>query len=262
MTTPPSVGPHVPAAFARVLPVARWEPVTLGESGAEVWRSKRHILKVQPRRHPAVTSLADERERLRWLSGRVPVPQVLGYHADETHEYLAMERVSGIPMSHPDATLHAERMAGLLARALRGLHSLPPRDCPFNMTLPVSLRLARERVEAGLVMESAFGPQHQGRSPTELLAHLVRERPRAEDIVVTHGDACLPNFIVQGEWVEGLIDVGRAGLADRHTDLALAARSIHRNLGAKWVDIFLDTYGRDWVDEGKLEYYAALDELA
>lgn len=262
MTAPRSIGPHVPAAFARILPAARWEPVTLGESGAEVWRSTRHILKIQPRVHPAVTSLANERERLRWLAGRVPVPAVLGYVADNTHEYLAMERVAGIPMSHPDATLHAERMAGLLARALRGLHSLPPRDCPFNMTLPISLRLARERVEAGLIDGRDFDPQRQGQSAVQVLTWLVKERPQNEDIVVTHGDACLPNFIVQGEWVAGLIDVGRAGLADRHTDLALAVRSIHRNLGARWADLFLDIYGREWVDETKLDYYATLDELA
>ena len=257
-----SAGPHVPPVFSRILPAARWEPVTLGESGAEVWRSTRHVLKIQPHRHPALPSLADERERLRWLRGRVPVPGVLGYFADSTHEYLATERVPGIPMSHPDATLHAERMAGLLARALRGLHSLPARDCPFTMTLPVSLRLARERVEAGVVDPHDFGPERQVQSAVDLLARLVRERPRTEDIVVTHGDACLPNFIVQGEWVEGLIDVGRAGLADRHADLALAARSIRRNLGARWVDVFLDTYGRELVDESRLDYYAALDELA
>ncbi|WP_261664717.1 APH(3') family aminoglycoside O-phosphotransferase [Deinococcus sp. Marseille-Q6407] len=257
-----AAGPQVPAAFSRILPAARWEPVALGESQAEVWRSTRHVLKIQPHLHPALTALADERERLRWLAGRVPVPAVLGYWADSTHEYLAMERVPGIPMSHPDATLHAERMASLLARALRGLHSLPARDCPFTMTLPVSLRLARERVEAGLIDGSDFDPERQVQSAVDLLVWLVRNRPQTEDVVVTHGDACLPNFIVQGEYVEGLVDVGRAGLADRHADLALASRSIRRNLGAKWVDPFLDTYGRDLVDEGKLEYYVALDELA
>ncbi|MDO4263018.1 MAG: aminoglycoside 3'-phosphotransferase [Deinococcus sp.] len=259
---PDTAGPQVPPAFSRILPAARWEPVTLGESGAEVWRSSRHVLKIQPHRHPALPSLADERERLRWLTGRVPVPAVLGYFADSAQEYLAVERVPGIPMSHPDAALHAERMAGLLARALRGLHSLPARDCPFTMTLPVSLRLARERVEAGLVDESSFDPGRQGQSAVDLLVELVRHRPQSEDIVVTHGDACLPNFIVQGEYIEGLVDVGRAGLADRHADLALAVRSIRRNLGARWVDVFLDTYGRELVDNAKLEYYAALDELA
>ena len=255
-------GPNVPTAFSRILPAARWEPVTLGQSGAEVWRSSRHLLKIQPHLHPAVTSLADERERLRWLAGRVPVPRVLGYFADSTHEYLAMERVPGIPMSHPDATLHAERMAGLLARALRGLHSLPPRDCPFNMTLPVSLRLARERVAANVVDQSDFDDERMGQTAVEVLVWLVNHRPHTEDIVVTHGDACLPNFIVQGEYVEGLVDVGRAGLADRHVDLALASRSIGRNLGQKWVDVFLDTYGRELVDEMRLDYYRVLDELA
>lgn len=262
MPSPYRATPYVPPAFRRILPAARWEIVTLGESKAEVWKSSRHVLKIQPHAHPAVTSLADERLRLLWLRGRVPVPAVLGYHCDNTHEYLAVERLRGIPMSHPDAALHAGRMAGLLARALRELHSLPPRDCPFNMSLPHTLRLARERVTAGLIDGANFDPERQGQTAVELLAHLVRRRPQTEDIVVTHGDACLPNFIVQGEYIAGVLDVGRAGLADRHTDLALAARSIRRHLGEQWVSVFLDTYGREWVDQGKLEYYAALDQLA
>ncbi|WP_034386205.1 APH(3') family aminoglycoside O-phosphotransferase [Deinococcus sp. YIM 77859] len=251
----------LPESLRRVLPAARWEAVTTGRSGAEVWRSQRYVVKVQARGGLPVSTLLQERERLRWLWRRVPVPAVVGYEVTPTHEYLALSRLPGIPMSHPDAALHPERVTDLLARALRELHALPVRECPFNMSLPVTLRLARERVQAGVVDESDFDEERQGRSAAELLSELIRTRPETEDIVVTHGDACLPNVLLNGEYVEGFVDVGRAGLADRHADLALAWRSLRHNLGPEHAERFLDLYGRALVDERKLAYYRLLDEL-
>jgi len=243
----------LPPALRRVLPAARWERVTEGESGAGVWRSTRFVVKVQSRTLYPASTLLQERERLRWFAGRLPVPQVVAYEDDGEQEYLAM--------SHPDAALHPERMVNLLARALRELHALPVRDCPFNMSLGVRLKLARERVAAGVVDESDFDEERQGQSAVQVFNQLARTRPAEEDLVVTHGDACLPNVIVQGEYVEGLIDLGRAGIADRHMDLALAWRSTRRNLGATYAGMLLDLYGRELVDEGKLAYYQLLDEL-
>lgn len=251
----------LPDPLRRVLPAARWEPITHGKSGAGVWRSQKYVVKVQARGGWPVSTLLQERERLRWLRGRVPVPAVVGYEATATHEYLVMTRLPGIPISDPDALLHPERVTDLLARALRELHALPARECPFNMALAVVLRLARERVQAGVVDEADFDAERLGRSGADLFNELVRTRPETEDIVVTHGDPWLPNVILNGEYIEGLVDVGRAGLADRHADLALAHHSLTHHLGREHAERFLDLYGRALVDEGKLNYYRLLDEL-
>lgn len=251
----------LPGPLRRVLPAARWERVTLGQSGAGVWRSTKYVVKVQERGGSPVTTLQQERERLRWFQGRVPVPQVVGYEVTPEHEYLAMTRLPGIPLSDPDATLHPERVVTLLARALRELHALPIRECPFRMTLDVTLRLAREQVQAGNVDESDFDEERVGRTATSVFNELVRTRPAAEDLVVTHGDPCLPNMILNGGLIEGLIDVGRAGIADRHADVALAWRSTRSNLGAEWGELLLDGYGRDLIDPEKIRYYCLLDEL-
>lgn len=260
-SSPDAAPPELPASFRRLLPAARWARDGLGQSKAGVWLSTRFVLKVQPHLHPAVTSLRDEVARLRWFSGRLPVPEVVAFERDREREYLAMTRLRGIPMSHPDAVLHPERMADLLARALRELHALPARDCPFDTSLRAALPLARERVAAGLVDETDFDEDHLGRSAVSVFNELARTRP-AEDLVLTHGDPTLENFIVQGEHLSGMLDLGRAGLADRHVDLSIAVRSLRRNLGDEHAEAFLDTYGRERVDPAKLEYYRLLDELA
>jgi len=236
----------------------------VGCSGARVYRSTRYVVKVQP--HAAVAgahveTLFGEKERLRWLANRVPVPSVVAYHRAPDAEYLVMTRVRGIDMSHEDAKLHARRNAELLARALRELHALPIRDCPFDMTLRTRLAAARERVVTGRVDETDFDEERAGRTALELFNEAVRTRPEQEDLVVTHGDACLPNVIVQGEFVEGFIDVGRAGIADRHADLALAVRDLQADYGEASAQHFLDTYGRGLVSEHKLHYYQLLDEF-
>ncbi len=252
--------PELPEALRRVLPAARWETVTDGRSGAGVWRSSRFVLKVQARAG-LERPLHAEMLRLRWLAGRVPVPAVAGYEVTPEAEYLAMSRLPGLPLHHPDALLHPRRVTELLARALRELHALPTRDCPFNASLAVTLRRARERVEEGLVDEADFDAERQGQTGTQVLRELLRTRPAREDIVVTHGDPCLPNLILDGEYLSGFVDVGRAGLADRHADLALACWSLRYNIGLEMAEHFLDTYGRTLIDPDKLNYYVLLDEL-
>jgi aminoglycoside phosphotransferase len=49
----------------------------------------------------------------------------------------------------------------------------------------------------------------------------------------THGDACLPNFLTDGERVTGIVDLGRGGVAHPAQDWTLALRSMRDNCGAR-----------------------------
>lgn len=94
--------------------------------------------------------------------------------------------------------LEPERLVRLVAAALRRLHDLDPAACPFDHRLERRLDTVRQRVEAGLVDEADFDDDHRGRSATELYRLLLDRRPAVEDLVVAHGDACLPNLLAEG----------------------------------------------------------------
>lgn len=50
------------------------------------------------------------------------------------------------------------------------------------------------------------------------------------------------------------------GSVIRYQDLALAARSIERNLGQAWVKPFFEVYGVE-PDEQRMKFYCLLDEF-
>ena len=113
------------------------------------------------------------------------------------------------------------------------------------------------------VADDDFDEERQGRTPQSAFRDLRAARPAEEDLVFTHGDYCTPNLLVDPDTLSltGFIDWGRAGVADRYQDLALAARSIEYNFGAAWVKPFYDAYGITHPDAAKEDYYRLLDEF-
>jgi kanamycin kinase/streptomycin 3"-kinase/aminoglycoside 3'-phosphotransferase-2 len=216
--------------------------------------------------------LADERDRLEWLlSVGLPAAEVLEWTADGHRATLTMRTVPGVPMSDlPESAVPAAVEA--LGRFLQRLHAVNRESCPFERWLAVTVPLARVRVDAGLVDEDDVDDDRRSRPAQDLLAELLDLRPRAEelevgDLVVCHGDACLPNFLVDPGSCEvtGMIDVHRLGVADRHLDLALATRSISDTTlnpayGPEVVEELFAAYGRNG-DPWRLDFYRLLDEF-
>lgn len=83
-----------------------------------------------------------------------------------------------------------------------------------------------------------------------------------EDLVFTHGDYCFPNIICKDAHISGIVDLGRAGIADRYQDIALFLRSFSSNMGKPDIQTFLDHYGLiERFDEKKASFYRKLDEF-
>lgn len=249
-----------------------WATVSTGHIDAVVRRSPDGRRYAKTATGPARDELVDERDRLEWLSTTdLPAPAVLDWHDDGTAATLVTEALPGVPLSELPATAAPGAVTGLGA-FLGRLHALEPDGCPFQRWLAVSVPLARVRVDRGLVDEDDFDEERRGRSADDLLQEVLYERPAAErlelgDLVVCHGDACLPNFLADPTTLEitGMVDVGRLGLADRHLDLALASRSMAAaDLNPAYAyaeaEALLAAYGRP-ADPGRISFYRLLDEL-
>lgn len=243
-------------------------PVTVGRSASVVARVEDDggpglYLKLAARVDDGGTTLADEVARLEWLQGRAAVPEVVAHGADDTSEWMVTTALEGTDASVPDVASDPERLARLLGETLRTFHdALDAAACPFDARTGNLVAHARRRVAAGRVDPATFEPIHQGTSAAELLGHVEARRPAdPEDLVVTHGDFCLPNVLVANGQVTGIVDVGLLGVGDRYRDLGIGARSVARNIGAAAVGPFIDAYGIAWPDLARIDFFVMLDEL-
>ena len=75
-----------------------------------------------------------------------------------------------------------------------------------------------------------------------------------------HGDFCLPNVIFDKGKFSTFIDLGGAGVGDRHIDIFWILWSLNYNLGTnKYADYVLDLYGMDKIDKNVLKFVAEVE---
>jgi len=258
-------GLMLPTAWRSRLADAHVEACAIGMSRADVFRVRGRegpdrFLKAE--QIDAVSELHYEIARLRWLHAQgVPVPEVLDAVEENGRRWLLMTALPGADLAASSALAPAQVVV-LMADALKQLHALPVSGCPFDHRVSRRLAAAKARLAAGQVDAEDFDDEQQGQSADQVFVELLATVPALPqaDLVITHGDACLPNLIAEDGRFSGFIDCGRAGVADRHQDLALAARSIADDLGQAWVQPFFAHYGVA-PDPQRLAFYRLLDEF-
>lgn len=255
---------ELPPELSRMLAGYSPDRQTIGCSDAHVFQMRaegRSALFLKTEDDSRFSELPGEAARLRWLAGQdIPCAQIVAFTAHGGRNWLLMSAVAGADLaSSPDVS--PKIVVRIMAGALRRLHELDARQCPFDHRLDNRIEEAGKRMQAGLVDEDDFDDERLGKSASDVFGKLLEKKPSSEDKVVTHGDACLPNFMSDGRRFTGFIDCGRLGVADRHQDLALACHSIESNLGEEWTKPFLDLYGFPEADPAKLAYYRLLDEF-
>lgn len=155
-----------------------------------------------------------------------------------------------------------ERLCDLLAVRLRTLHELfrtqPGRLAALNV--PDVRAGYLSNVERGW-RAGRFDAQFCPRT-TAADAHRIATEAAGElrTDALLHGDYCLPNVILDDWRFSGFIDLDHAGLSDRHIDVFWGAWTLWFNLHTSaYCNRFLDAYGRDVIDEGKLAAIAAME---
>jgi kanamycin kinase len=256
----------IPVEMMRYLPGWASEQTWESAPGALTWRMTSpagQVRYLKTRSAGAAVPLPAEAARMRWaLAAGLPVPAVVATWRDGKADWLLTEGLPGERASAPELRAEPERLVPLLASGLRRFHETPVAGCPFRFGPEEAMSDAARRVRAGLVRPEDMHPEHAHLSPAAALAEAARLRPASEpDLVVCHGDYCLPNVLIGAGEVTGFVDLGELAVADRWYDLAAATWSVTWNLGPGWEELFLTSYGVS-ADSQSIAFYRLIYDLA
>ena len=265
------------SGLARLLPTPpagqSWIPVRTGESGDLVYRRSDGAAYAKIAAGVNVDLLDGERHRTEWLATfGLGSPAVLDWIATDDGACLIMSAVPGVPASDL-APADLTRAWPSIAQMLASLHELPLQACPFERTLSTMIGLASDVVARGAVNPAFLAPEDELTPPTILLARLREELPirlaqEPRDLVVCHGDPCLPNLLVDPATLRctGVIDLGRLGKADRYADLSLLLANARETWSSPEEmsvaeSILFGTLAIPVPDRDRLAFYLRLDPL-
>jgi aminoglycoside phosphotransferase len=76
--------------------------------------------------------LAGERDRIEWLTGRLPVPVLVGFVHANADDWLLTREMPGVPLHHPSLGGEPAKVAQRFGEILREIHSIDAAGCPFG----------------------------------------------------------------------------------------------------------------------------------
>ncbi len=250
-----------------------WTRVNEGESGDLVYRREDGSAYAKIASPARLAELAGERDRLLWLQGRgIYVPELIDWREAENGACLIMSAIPGVPAVELDGDALLKAW-GSMARQLRSLHELPVGDCPFDRSLSIMFAQAVDVVARDALNPDFLPPEDRLKPAVDLLDRVERDLPvrlaqEAVGKVLCHGDACMPNFMVDPHSLQctGLIDLGRVGKADRYVDLALMIANARESWAtAQQADrafsILFEELEIAEPDRERLAFYLRLDPL-
>jgi kanamycin kinase len=208
-------------------------------------------------------TVPEEAERMTWARNYLPVPEVVSRGSDGSVDWMVTGALEGL-----DATRHPlrgdpARLVPIVARGLAAFHQVAPVDaCPFSFRATTAVAHARRRVRDGIAKPSDLHPEYADLTLDAALHELERLAPETEDLVVCHGDYCMPNVLLDKTGaITGYVDLGELGVADRWWDVAIGAWSTTWNIGPEWEELFYESYGIE-PDEDRIRFYRLLYDLA
>ncbi len=173
-------------------------------------------------------SLAKEAEMAELFKHNGLGVDIVFYISDEK-DYMVTKPAKGEDATH--YLENPERLCEVLADTMRFLHSRPIIEVPVSPCVDTYESVHK----AGFLKQDTF----------------------------IHGDFCLPNIILDDWKFNSFIDLGLAGVGDRHIDIYWVLWSLNFNLKTdKYADYFLNLYGKENYDNDILKIVAEVEAQA
>lgn len=250
-----------PKRFDKFLQNKMYQINHIGLSESTIYVFDQYVLKVNEKTRES----ENEYRVLKFLQGKIEIPSLIDFVSEDGFDYLLMGKLDGYMSFDEKIANDPEQLVHLLATAILKFWSIDYHELDNPMTLDEKLQMAEIAVKTNQIRYDLIDKSlvKSFESPDQILTYLKESKP-AEDLVLTHGDYCLPNVFFLDNCLTGFVDLGRAGISDRYQDIALCLRSLKYNLKEKYKesyqDLFFSILGVEY-DEKKLYYYLLLDEL-
>ena len=195
--------------------------------------------------------LIREMEMARYFAGKGFTSQVYEFDSDSERDILLTGKVVGLNCIKQVHLDNPEKLCDVISESLRRLHDADCSGCPYTGVTSKMIPQAHKNYKSGdydawLLGYVDITEPEEGYARLCELEHLLIEDTHL------HGDACLPNIMLDDFKFSGFIDFEGGGIGDRHLDLLWALWSLQHNLKTNaYKERFLDGYGRDKFDKDR-----------
>ncbi len=242
---------------------ANVQPIDIGCSGDKVIK----IIKsdgIYFLKYSANPGIKSEYEKLQWLRGKLPVPEIISYEEYNCKYYLLTRALDGEMVCTPTYMKNWRDGLNVIQKAFEKIWAVDISDCPFDESPKNKLNQIKNKLDNNLIKSEDIKPEflEQYGGMLGLYKYLIENQPKAQ-LCFSHGDTSLPNIFGVGNKLTGFIDVSDCGVSDIWFDIAVTAKSIKRNYGDIALQPFYDFIKGKLgnVDYDAIEYYVKLVEF-
>jgi Aminoglycoside phosphotransferase len=199
---------------------------------------------------------------LNWISDTgLSCPKVIFSKAIDDIEYMVISAIRGIN-AHEIKNMDIDQIVYLAVKVLKKIHNttITTDNKKLMNRTKYDVEQMHSWLENGWINKEKF-EQNNNMTIYQALKYLEEQMDILDCSVLTHGDYCLPNILIDSNLDVGVVDWAEAGINDKYKDFMTITKSIKRNLGIKYVASFFDYYGVTNVDENKLTYFEMMDQI-
>jgi len=190
---------------------------------------------------PTTYCVYREAEIIKWLYGKINVPEIEFYENYQGNSSVIMTELKGIMLE--ECNLSPNIYVKYLVKALLEIQSIDVKNCPFISNVEYRLNELKYLIENNLIDNDCTNWEESTKkelnSSEDIYKWLCNNKPNKEELVFSHGDLCGSNVLLNDNNLE-YIDFGRAGIADKWYDIAFCVNEIRDLPNDKKYLIYID----------------------